>query len=165
MSELTRRRFCLVAGGLVAGACGGGGAVGDGGADMRAGPTDMAVTRDLADPTCPVNGKANVGPASSFALGEVRLLLCAQIFVVRDVGGIYAMSALCTHEMCIVDYAPATNDFGCPCHGSVFDINGAVTQSPANMPLPHYACSLDGNGDVIVDLSSTNVAPSTRLVV
>lgn len=163
MSRLTRRQFCVVAGGLVAGACGGGGSSGsDGAADMAA-PSDLTVTKDLVDPTCPMNGKANVGPASSFAVGGVRFFLCAQIFVVRDAGGIYAMSALCTHEMCLVEYAPATNDFGCPCHGSVFDIDGAVTQTPANTPLPHFACSLDANGDVIVDLNSTNVSPSTRL--
>ncbi len=167
MSSLTRRQFCVVTGaGVLAGACGkGSSSTADGGVRDLAAATDLAVVKDLLDPTCPMGFLVNVGPASSFVVNEARFFQCAQLFVLRDAGGIYAMSAVCTHEGCIINYAPATHDFGCPCHQSVFDFNGKVTMSPAMMPLPHYTCSLDANGNVIVDMGSMNVDPATRLAV
>ena len=161
MSELTRRQFCVVTGaGIVAGGCGS--STQAGGADMAA-PNDLTVAPpDIADPSCPVNNKLNVGPASMLAVGQHKFFLCAKMYVLRDALGIYAMTAICTHEGCTVTFAPATHDFECPCHLSTFDFNGAVTNQPATMPLGHFACTLDGSGNVIVDLGS-DVPPTTRL--
>lgn len=165
MSELTRRQFCVVTGaGVVAGACGSSSQQMGGGADLAM-PQDLSqAVPDLTDKSCPVNNKLNVGPASMFAVGKEQFFLCAKMFVLRDALGIYAMTAVCTHEGCTVTFAPATHDFECPCHLSTFDFNGAVTNQPATMPLVHYACSLDGNGNVIVDLGNT-VAATTRLTI
>jgi Rieske Fe-S protein len=129
-------------------------------------PTDLsAAPADMADPSCPVGTKLNVGPASAFMVDKVKSFACAHLFVLRDAGGIYAMTSICTHEGCDVKFAPNTHDFECPCHLSVFDFNGAVTQTPAKLPLIHYACSLDQDGNVIVDLGMSNIDPSTRLAI
>jgi Rieske Fe-S protein len=161
MSELTRRQFCVVTGaGIAAGACGS--SPQTGGADLAA-PADLTVRPpDLTDPSCPINNKLNVGPASMFVVGQQRFFLCAKMFVLRDAMGIYAMTAICTHEGCLINFAPATHDFECPCHLSTFNFNGDVTNQPATMPLGHFACSLDGNGNVVVDLGQP-VSSSTRL--
>ena len=163
MSELTRRQFCVVTGaGIAAGACGS--STQSTGADLAA-PIDLTVTPpDLTDPTCPINNTLNVGPASMFIVGQQRFFQCARMFVLRDAMGLYAMTAICTHEGCTIDFAPATHDFECPCHLSTFDFNGKVTALPATMPLGHFACSLDGNGHVVVDLGQT-VPATTRLVI
>src|SRR5437764_1482663 len=159
----SRRQFCVVTGaGIVAGACGSGaGGGGDGGMDLAA-PVDLAVGRDMTDPTCPVNNQLNAGPTSKFAVGTATFFLCSHAYVLRDAGGIYAMSSACTHEGCDVDFATATHDFECPCHQSTFDFNGTVTMLPATTSLKHFAVSLDGSGNVIVDLGS-DVPPATRL--
>jgi Rieske Fe-S protein len=162
---LSRRQFCVVTGaGIVAGACGGGGGStsGDGGVHDLAAPADMAAGRDMSDPSCPIGNLVNAGAATKFAVGTSTYFACAHLLVLRDAGGLYAMSAVCTHEGCDVFFAAATHDFECPCHQSVFDFNGAVTMAPATAPLPHFSLSVDNNGNVIVDMGKP-VAPTTRV--
>ncbi len=82
-------------------------------------------------------------------------------FLVADPKGIYAMSSLCTHAGCSVHLAGTA--FDCPCHGSGFDLGGAVTQGPAKLPLKHFEVheSTPG-GPLVVDLGKT-VASDARL--
>ncbi len=54
------------------------------------------------------------------------------------------LSAICTHQSCTVMYAPGDKAFDCPCHGSVFDVNGKVQAGPAPAPLTNYANTFDG---------------------
>jgi len=72
-------------------------------------------------------------------------------FIGHDEGGLYAINATCTHLGCLVAQAQA--GFECPCHGSQFTANGAVTTGPATQPLNYAAMSLDSEGKVVVDLS------------
>ena len=57
-----------------------------------------------------------------------------------------AYSAICTHERCTV--IPAGKALDCPCHGSVFDLKGAVVTGPARAPLDPVKVSLSGD-DVV----------------
>ncbi len=41
----------------------------------------------------------------------------------------------CTHLGCLYAWTPGLQRFQCPCHGSVFDINGKVLAGPAPRPL------------------------------
>lgn len=56
---------------------------------------------------------------------------------------VVALSAICTHQGCTVEYAAASSDLECPCHGSKFDLNGAVTAAPATTPIRKYTAVLD----------------------
>ncbi len=49
-------------------------------------------------------------------------------------GTVVALSAICTHQGCTV--APDGKKLTCPCHGSVFDLNGDNVSGPAPTPLP-----------------------------
>jgi Rieske Fe-S protein len=161
MSELTRRQFCVVSGaGLALGACGGSSEQPMPGNDMAA-PSDLSMpVHDQADALC--TGMVNAGPQSALAVGQAKLIACAKIYVLRDALGIYAMTAICTHMMCTVQFVVAHHDFECPCHMSAYDFNGAVTNPPAMLPLQHFACAFDGNDDIIVNLDA-KVDASTRL--
>lgn len=66
-------------------------------------------------------------------------------------GELGAVNAVCTHAGCIVNWSgqdPA-KAFGCPCHGSVFTIDGKVERGPAAKPLAHYAVKMS-NGDAVL---------------
>jgi Rieske Fe-S protein len=54
-----------------------------------------------------------------------------------------AFSAICTHEGCTV--RPAGQELDCPCHGSVFDLKGAVLNGPAQRPLRPVKVTLSGD--------------------
>ena len=66
-------------------------------------------------------------------------------------GALGAVNAVCTHAGCIVNWSDADPNkaFGCPCHGSIFTIDGKVAQGPANKPLARYAVKLQ-NGDAVL---------------
>lgn len=57
--------------------------------------------------------------------------------VYRDAdGGMHAVSLRCTHLGCLVRFNAAERSWDCPCHGSRFDVDGAVLEGPAVRPLP-----------------------------
>ncbi|MDZ8050210.1 MAG: Rieske 2Fe-2S domain-containing protein [Aulosira sp. ZfuVER01] len=48
----------------------------------------------------------------------------------------YAISPICTHLGCTVEWNNEKNHFICPCHGSQYDSMGRVTHGPAKRSLP-----------------------------
>jgi len=56
-----------------------------------------------------------------------------------------ALSLICTHQGCGISYQEADRVLSCPCHGSVFGLNGNVLQGPAVKPLTKYAVSINNN--------------------
>lgn len=64
--------------------------------------------------------------------------------VYRDEAGeIHAVSAVCTHQGCHVSWNDAERTWDCPCHGSRFDYDGQVINTPAVDDLPAENGSLD----------------------
>lgn len=60
--------------------------------------------------------------------------------------GVFAYSAVCTHEGCTVQYNPASKHLQCGCHGAVFDPanNAKVLGGPTNTPLAKIKVAVDG---------------------
>ena len=56
-----------------------------------------------------------------------------RLALVRDSGGVYALSLVCTHLGCTVTVS--ADHLSCPCHGSEFDRQGKVLKGPADRPL------------------------------
>jgi len=50
-------------------------------------------------------------------------------------GEVHTVSAVCSHMGCLVHWNDAERSWDCPCHGSRFDADGSVLDSPANDPL------------------------------
>ncbi len=160
LHDLSRRQFVALAGVAGAGAalvaCGGGGSTDpDAGAGTDAGGA------------CTTTG-TDVGAPSTFAMSTPVLVAAGKVFIVRDAGGLYAMTALCTHEgatTCIGSTSGCTSTgtmLFCPRHGALFTFDGTVVRGPASTPLPHLALCLLPNGNVGVS-TTTHVAATTRL--
>jgi menaquinol-cytochrome c reductase iron-sulfur subunit len=60
-------------------------------------------------------------------------------------GKISAYGPQCTHLGCAYHWDDAKSQFVCPCHNSLFSIDGAVTYGPAPRPLDQYETKLEGN--------------------
>lgn len=59
-----------------------------------------------------------------------------KLAVYRDKEGVlHAMSPVCRHMRCIVDWNPAEGTWDCPCHGSRYDALGKVIHGPAKKDL------------------------------
>ncbi|MBE9179668.1 FAD-dependent oxidoreductase [Oculatella sp. LEGE 06141] len=59
-----------------------------------------------------------------------------QLAVYRDdVGELHAVSAVCTHAGCIVNWNNAEKSWDCPCHGGRFSCTGNVLNGPPMNPL------------------------------
>jgi cytochrome b6-f complex iron-sulfur subunit len=56
-----------------------------------------------------------------------------------------ALSLVCTHQGCRVGYDQTNQVLVCPCHGSVFNLQGQVLQGPAVQPLPKYTVTINSN--------------------
>ena len=68
-------------------------------------------------------------------------------YIFRTKAGIFAYSAICTHQGCTVNFNSDNSHFQCPCHGAEFDpANGAkVLAGPAPSPLTKIKISVQGN--------------------
>lgn len=68
--------------------------------------------------------------------GAVVSIEGEQLAVMRaDDGNLSALSAVCTHMGCIVDWNAVDRSWDCPCHGSRFDRDGSVIAGPATEAL------------------------------
>lgn len=90
-----------------------------------------------------------VGPASAFdGPGPVEAVLAwsradayrsedrrERIFLIRDGGGLAALSSTCSHLGCSVRWDGASRLFRCPCHGGTYRPDGAVAGGPPPAPL------------------------------
>ena len=71
------------------------------------------------------------------AKGEGKRLADRRVALYRDGGGnLHALSSVCPHRGCDVEWNGEEKVWDCPCHGSRFTSEGAVIRGPAAQPLP-----------------------------
>jgi Rieske Fe-S protein len=82
--------------------------------------------------------KADVSDPEAVRVGEGAVVQVGsrKVAVYRDEAGkLHAMSPVCRHMKCIVDWNPAEKTWDCPCHGSRYDALGHVINGPAKKDL------------------------------
>jgi Rieske Fe-S protein len=102
------------------------------------------------------------GNVSAITMNSLRVL-SGSLVLGRDASGLYAMSAICTHAGCPVNVVTSGGQpsLSCPCHGSTFNANGAVTRGPAATPLQHYQVDVASDGAIAI-CSGVSVPATAR---
>jgi Rieske Fe-S protein len=63
--------------------------------------------------------------------------------LVRDGERVRALSTVCPHAGCSVDWDEARARFACPCHDSAFALDGATVAGPAPRGLDALDCTVE----------------------
>jgi len=58
-----------------------------------------------------------------------------KVFIVMSGSGLFALSPICTHLGCLVNWDYNKKEFICPCHGGTYDMEGNVRKGPPSDPL------------------------------
>ena len=77
-------------------------------------------------------------PEKDVPEGEAKFFVFAgssAVLVRKRGGGLVALSAVCTHLGCIVQWEKDKQDFFCPCHAGHYTADGIVTAGPPPKPL------------------------------
>ncbi len=93
-----------------------------------------------------------VGMLDDLHIGEAKLVRhgVTPFYVIRlDGGRVVALSAVCTHVRCILNFDRTRRGLVCPCHDGRFDLAGNVVSGPPPRPLPAYEVSVRA-GEVFV---------------
>ena len=72
----------------------------------------------------------------------------AGVAVIRDPAdaeGVVAVTSMCPHQGCHVEWDKEASVFACPCHGSKFASDGALEDGPAEKPLDAIEAKIDGD--------------------
>lgn len=111
-------------------------------------------------------GLVQGGPAKDVPPGSLTAQAQAAVALGRDAAGLYAVTTICTHQGCDIRSSGTVdgNGFSCGCHGSRFDVNGAVINGPAASALEHYEVMIDDAGNWAIDLTKV-VAADKRTAV
>jgi cytochrome b6-f complex iron-sulfur subunit len=71
------------------------------------------------------------------------------VIINRSDKGFIALSRVCTHLGCLVEYNRGKQRLTCPCHAGNFDLEGNVLSGPPPKPLTAIPLRIDGENIVI----------------
>lgn len=96
-----------------------------------------------------------IGKPEEYGIGvDNKLKKERQIWVVRNERGMYVLVAICRHLGCTPNWFDDQKRFRCPCHGSIYDVNGNVVGGPAPRTLWRAAVSIDPvDGQIVVNFN------------
>lgn len=78
--------------------------------------------------------------------GYLRETVVRNVWAVRrSTADVTVYSPICPHLGCRYDWEPNSGRFLCPCHGSLFSLDGKVLEGPAPRPLDTLPTKIDGD--------------------
>jgi len=77
------------------------------------------------------------------------------ILILTSDGKYHALSAVCTHLGCTVQYRPDLHEVWCPCHNGMYSVDGANISGPPPHPLQEFDVILKDN-DIYVQRSQNS---------
>ena len=73
------------------------------------------------------------------------------LLIRTNTGEYRAMSAVCSHLQCTVQYRPDLSQIWCACHNGMFNLNGEVISGPPPAPLDQFKVAIRGD-DVVFSM-------------
>jgi Rieske Fe-S protein len=94
-------------------------------------------------------GPQNIVKEAEFAIGANQTFTSkagTPAVLFRTKSGVFAYSAVCTHQGCTVQFNSASKNLQCPCHGAVFDpfADAKAIAGPVDIPLPKIKVAISG---------------------
>ena len=118
-------------------------------------PTSETVDEDTQTPSTP---EQNPSQGDAVVIAQVSALVAGEGFNFKANDGtdailfktkdekVYALSRICTHEGCSVDFDLAQNKLICPCHGATYEaLEGNVISGPTQRSLKKLNVKIDGD--------------------
>lgn len=117
-----------------------------------------ALTAYLRPPDSREEGVAerivHAGALEDLRVGDGKMVRHGEtpFYVVRTAQDkVIALSAVCTHLRCMLNYDKERKQMICPCHNGRFDLAGTVLAGPPPRALPGYTVSIR-TGEIYVQL-------------
>jgi cytochrome b6-f complex iron-sulfur subunit len=110
------------------------------------------LTRYLAPSASTESTKAFVIAKREIPLGDAMEIVFNGIPAVilnRPGKGLIAVSRVCTHLGCLVQYDKENKRLLCPCHAGVYDLEGNIVSGPPPKSLPKLPLRVEGETIVI----------------
>src|SRR5574341_498527 len=85
----------------------------------------------------------------TLAKKEIPVGEAKEIVINKPDQGYIALSRVCTHLGCLVDYQKDRKRLLCPCHAGVYDLSGNVVSGPPPRPLPKFPLRVEGDSIII----------------
>ena len=108
--------------------------------------------RYLAPPASAERSKTLSIAKRDVPLGEAREIVYNGVPAVvlnRPGKGLIAVSRVCTHLGCLVQYDKENKRLLCPCHAGIYDLEGNIVSGPPPKPLPKLPLRVEGETIVI----------------
>jgi menaquinol-cytochrome c reductase iron-sulfur subunit len=97
--------------------------------------------------------------------GYLRETVVRNVWAVRrSATEVTVFSPVCTHLGCRYDWEPNSGRFLCPCHGSLFGLDGKVLAGPAPRPLDTLPVKIE-NGELFVEWERYELGISRKIPV
>jgi len=96
----------------------------------------------------------SVGPLEEFKIGNPVLVeegLEKPVIIFRELDGVKALSAQCTHKGCTVRVRK-NGTYLCPCHGAQYEYDGTVIKGPAQRDLKQLMVKISDTGELLVSM-------------
>ena len=97
--------------------------------------------------------KVLAGKVGDFPVNSVTRNLTGRFYIVHLEGGFLALYQRCPHLQCAVPWVESENQFHCPCHASLYNMEGVVIGGPAPRPMDFFPITIENGDEIWVDTS------------
>ena len=118
-------------------------------------------TYDLLRPpeSAGFGGLVDAGSVADYTQeGAVQYFLDGRFYVTMYQGGLRALYQKCPHLGCRIPFCQTSEQFECPCHGSMYNVIGEYLTGPTPRGMDRFPITISGDR-VFVDTSTVVLGP------